>query len=129
MKALDIKTDEEFPDCGMIYRCDGAGFLPKISLRLTNRLQYDLVLEFRDLMAIMEMTVKYLNQTNSELQQHIRTQKDKQNQKIVEQILQIAKTGQSEYTKGIINEPKYDQESFCTLLTYITSKDIKDIKP
>jgi hypothetical protein len=46
---------------------------------------------------------------------------------IVETLIEIAKTGDTSLTRGIVNPPKYDQENIKRFLEVMTCKNIEDI--
>ncbi len=54
-------------------------------------------------------------------------EKNKENQKIVKGLIEIAKTGNSTWTRGMISPPTYERLSIKLFLETITGKDIKDL--
>jgi len=72
---------------------------------------------------IIEMMVKYLNKQNNELQQHIRTNKDKENQKIVDEIIKVFK----EKTPLLLGKDVGLNEILNAIVHHSTGKDIKDL--
>lgn len=101
-------------------------------------------LSITEALRVIEETVKFLNKKNDGLQQHIRTEKDKQNQKIkdeIDRVLKLLKPQLEErsyhdidvYTESIDEKKrKYEVATKIRLLEQIlekssAGKDIKDL--
>lgn len=83
-------------------------------------------LDLYDKLCIIDIAKDILNSINNDLQQHIRSNKDKENQKIVDELIEIAKTEVSTWTKGLVNVPtSYTKAWITQFLEINTGKDIK----
>ena len=87
-------------------------------------------LDFRDIIGFIETSVDGLNRINNDIQQHIRTNKDKENQEIVNTLKKYY-TMQKEEPEGLAKEAlewrRTASQCIENIIEDATGKEIKDL--
>ena len=94
----------------------------------------ELELSLAEALRVIEETVKYLNKKNNEVQEHIRSNKDQENQKIVDKLLEKYNEyfkylggANTETYKDLTKRKAHFKRCVDQIIRESTGKDIKDL--